>query len=222
MLNPVDDGLVGGIAEHPRPRVPRLGVGGDRADLDVAETECGGGGPSPGVLVEARGEPHGVRKGEAEGVDRALDAGEPLVAGGEEAAEGREAAEGGHRVHAELVRVLRIAAEERRPHQLFIEAAHSPNVGPKRRPWQGAEWQNSLFLKCFRRRTAPGATAKNSAQFCLFFESQEARCAKISPAPFLPWPKQSNRSNGASSASARITTGGSPRPATPCAGTSTA
>ena len=61
--HPVDDSFLGGIAEHPGLRVARLGVGGDRADLNVAKTERGGGGPGPGILVEAGGEADRVGEG---------------------------------------------------------------------------------------------------------------------------------------------------------------
>jgi hypothetical protein len=62
---PVDDGRVLGEAEEARPRVAGLGQRGRGPDLDEAEAGREEGGHRDGVLVEAGGEPDGVRQGEA-------------------------------------------------------------------------------------------------------------------------------------------------------------
>ena len=70
--HPVDDRPVGGEPEQPRLRVAGLGLAGDRADLDVPEAQRRERVDADGVLVEAGGQPEGVREGQAQRVDHAI------------------------------------------------------------------------------------------------------------------------------------------------------
>ena len=68
----VEIGTVTGEAQpgNPKPRLFRLGLPRDRADLDVAEPQRGQGVDADRVLVEARGEAEDVREGQAHRLHR--------------------------------------------------------------------------------------------------------------------------------------------------------
>ena len=67
--HPVDEGAVLGEPVQSGPRVAGLGLGGDAADLDVAEAERRQRGRDLGVLVEAGGDADGVPERPPERVD---------------------------------------------------------------------------------------------------------------------------------------------------------
>src|SRR5262249_51213061 len=99
------------MAEHPRPRIPRLRLWRDRAHLREAEAEGGEGAHGAGVLVEAGGEARGIGEGAAEeGLAKGRRVDQVAAAeGGGERWQGLERPERGH---AGTVGGLRVEAEE--------------------------------------------------------------------------------------------------------------
>jgi hypothetical protein len=80
--HPVDERAVLGQSKEPRTRVTGLWLGGDAADLDVAEAQTRKRARYRGVLVEARGHSHWVGELVAERVDPQAVVGD-AVPGGE-------------------------------------------------------------------------------------------------------------------------------------------